>query len=84
MLLQPTHNQEYRAIHKPVVGGVNFVAKKDWRAADSLFDDPAALGHTGNQLQHIVPLAVGCWVRWITFHKPEAVNSSKSICSSCL
>ncbi len=76
MLLQPTNDPEDRSVHRPVVGGVDFVAKKDWRAADSLFDDPAALGHTGNQLQHIVPLTVGCWVCWVTFHKPEAVRQA--------
>ena len=70
-----TNNQEHRSLHAPVVGGVDFVPKQNWRAANSLFDDPAALRHTGNQLQHIVPLAVGCWVRWITLHKPEAVIS---------
>ncbi len=83
MLFQPTNNQEHRSIQKPVVGGVDFVAKKDWRAADSLFDDPAALGHTGNQLQHVVPLAVGCWVCCVTFHKPEAVKQLFSM-PNCL
>lgn len=82
MLFQPTNNQEHRSIQKPVVGGVDFVAKKDWRAADSLFDDPAALGHTGNQLQHGVPLLIGYRITQAALQKPVAPTNNDANCNA--
>lgn len=54
----------------PVIGGADFVAEEDWGAAHTLLDDPAALRHAGDQLQHVVPPAVGCWIVQITLQKP--------------
>lgn len=63
-----------------MVGGADLVAQEDRGAAHSLLDDPAALGHAGNELQHVVPLAVGGGVMHITFHKPVACRQP-SACS---
>ena len=43
----------------PVIGGSNLGPQQHRRTADSLLDDPAALGHAGDELQHGVPLLVG-------------------------
>lgn len=53
-----------------MVSGANFIAKEDRRAAHALLDDPAALRHAGDQLQHVVPLAVGACILQIAFQKP--------------
>lgn len=39
--------------------GLELVAKEDGGVADALLDDPAALGHIGDQLEHAVALLVG-------------------------
>lgn len=53
----------------PVVGSGNLGSQKHRRAANSLLDDPAAVGHARNELQHGVPLLIGCWVIKTSFHK---------------
>ncbi len=59
----------------PAVGGVDFVAKKHRGAANSLLDDPTALWHTGDELQHVVPLAVGCWILHITLQESVRIHT---------
>ena len=54
----------------PVVGGADLVAQQHRSAANCLLDDPAALRHTGDELQHIVPLGICCWVLHITLNEP--------------
>lgn len=53
-----------------MIGGADFVAKEDWGAAHTLLDDPAALRHAGDQLQHVVAPAVGHGIVQITLQKP--------------
>ena len=53
-----------------MVGGTDLVAEEDRGAAHALLDDPAALGNTRDQLQHVVPLPVGAGVIQLSFQKP--------------
>ena len=53
-----------------MVGGGNLGAKQHRGAANCLLDDPAALRHAGNELQHAVPLLVGCWITQAALQKP--------------
>lgn len=52
-----------------MVGGTDLVAQQNRGAAHALLDDPAALRHAGDQLQHVVPLAVGAGIVQITFQE---------------
>ena len=53
-----------------MVGSGNLGAQQHWSAAHCLLDDPAALRHAGNELQHGVPLLVGCRVMQVPRQEP--------------
>ena len=61
-----------------MISGADFVAQEDWRAAHTLLDDPAALRHAGDQLQHVVPLAVGRWIVQITLQKSATACTAET------
>lgn len=62
-----------------MVSGTDLVAQQDRGAAHALLDDPAALRYARNQLQHVVPLAVGAGIVQIAFQE-----SAKQVYASIL
>lgn len=60
----------YTHCNSPVVGGGNLGAKQHRGAANCLLDDPAALRHAGDELQHAVPLLIGCRITQAALQEP--------------